>query len=116
MEVVETLEDVLLEFVTLAFEEICVDDIEVRRLVDEVEVKDELTDTVVEDEEDEDRVGDMLTELWGSVLESTVLEVSVLELEAFVLVLDSALELDDTLEFELDREVWSDEVGVVAKD
>lgn len=116
MEVVDTLEDVLLEFVTLVFEEICVDDIEVRRLVDEVEVKDELTDTVVEDEEDEDRVGDMLTKLWGSVLESTVLEVSVLELEAFVLVLDSALELDDTLEFELDREVWSDEVGVVAKD
>lgn len=116
MEVVETLEDVLLEFVTLALEEICVDDIEVRRLVDEVEVKDELTDTVAEDEEDEDRVGDMLTGLWGSVLESTVLEVSVLELEAFVLVLDSALELDDTLEFELDREVWSDEVGVVAKD
>ena len=24
--------------------------------------------------------------------------------------------LDDTLELELDREVWSDEVGVVAKD
>lgn len=116
MEVVETLEDVLLELVTLALEEICVDDTEVGRLVDEVEVKDELTDTVVEDEEDEDRVGDMLTELWGSVLESTVLEVSVLELEAFVLVLDSALELDDTLEFELDREVRSDEVGVVAKD
>jgi hypothetical protein len=66
----------------------------------------------VEDEKDEDRVGDMLTELWGSVLESTALEVSVLELEAFVLVLDSLLEL----ELELDREVWSDEVGVVAKD
>jgi hypothetical protein len=113
VEVVETLEDVLLELVTLALEEICVDDIEVGRLVDEVEVKDdELTDTVVEDEKDEDRVGDMLTELWGSVLESTALEVSVLELEAFVLVLDSLLEL----ELELDREVWSDEVGVVAKD
>jgi hypothetical protein len=42
------------------------------------------------------------------VLESTALEVSVLELEAFVLVLDSSLELD--------REVWNDEVGVVAKD
>lgn len=64
MEVVETLEDVLLGLVTLALEEICVDDIEVERLVDEVEVKeDELTDTVVEDEEDEDRVSDMLTEI-----------------------------------------------------
>lgn len=64
VEVVETLEDVLLELVTLALEEICVDDIEVERLVDEVEVKeDELTDTVVEGEKDEDRVGDMLTEL-----------------------------------------------------
>jgi len=50
------------------------------------------------------------------VLESAVLEVSVLELEAFLLVLDSTFELDDTLELELDREVWSDEVGVVAKD
>lgn len=48
------------------------------------------------------------------MLETAVLEVSVLELEAFVL--DSALELDDTLKLELDREVWSDEVGVVAKD
>ena len=64
MEVVETLEDVLLELVTLALEEICVDDIEVERLVDEVEAKeDELMDTMVEDEEDEDRVGDMLAEL-----------------------------------------------------
>jgi len=64
VEVVETLEDVLLGLVTLALEEICVDDIEVERLVDEVEVKeDELTDTVVEDEEDEDRVSDMLTEI-----------------------------------------------------
>jgi hypothetical protein len=64
VEVVETLEDVLLELVTLELEEICVDDIEVGRLVDEVEVKeDELTDTVVEDKKDEDRVGDMLTEL-----------------------------------------------------
>lgn len=50
------------------------------------------------------------------MLESAVLEVSVLELEAFLLVLDSALELDDTIELELDREVWSNEVGVVAKD
>ena len=64
VEVVETLEDVLLELVTLALEEICVDDIEVERLVDEVEAKeDELMDTMVEDEEDEDRVGDMLAEL-----------------------------------------------------
>ena len=107
MEVVETLEGVLLELVTLALEEICVDDIEVERLVDEVEAnEDELMDTMVEDEEDEDTISDMLA----------VLEVSVLELEAFVLVLDSALELDDTLELELDREVWGDEVGVVAKD
>lgn len=63
MEVEETLENVLLELVTLALEEICVDDIEVERLVDEVEAKeDELIDTVVEDKEDEDRVGDMLAE------------------------------------------------------
>ena len=50
------------------------------------------------------------------MLESAVLEVSVLELEAFVLALDSALELDDTPELELDREARSSEVGVVAKD
>ena len=50
------------------------------------------------------------------MLETAVLEVGALEFEAFVLVLDSALELDDTLELELDREVWSDEIGVVAKD
>lgn len=92
---------------TLALEEICVDDIDVERFVDEVEAKeDELMDTVVEDVEDEDTVGDMLV----------VLEVSVLELEAFVLVLDSALELDDTLGLELGREVWGDEASVVAKD
>lgn len=48
---------------TLALEEICVDEIEVERLVDEVEAKeDELMDTV-DDEEDEDTVGDMLAEL-----------------------------------------------------
>lgn len=50
------------------------------------------------------------------MLETAVLEISVLEIKAFVLVLDSALELDDTLELELDREVWGDKVGVVAKD